>query len=83
MGRGEILTKLTTVFRDELDNERIILTDTTTANDIAEWDSLSHIQLVVAIEKHFRVRFASGEIQRWKNVGEMMDSLCAKIKQNP
>ncbi|HXB09765.1 MAG TPA: acyl carrier protein [Puia sp.] len=83
MGRGEILTKLTAVFRDELDNERIILTDTTTANDIAEWDSLSHIQLVVAIEKHFRVRFASGEIQRWKNVGEMIDSLCAKIKQNP
>ncbi len=80
MERTEILKKVTDIFRDVLDNEKIVLNDETTANDVAEWDSLNHIQLVVAIEKQFKIRFASGEIQRWKNVGEMIDSLSSKIK---
>ena len=80
MERTEIVKKVTEIFRDVLDNGNIVLKDETTANDIAEWDSLNHIQLVVAIEKQFKIRFASGEIQRWKNVGEMIDSLSAKIK---
>jgi acyl carrier protein len=80
MERTEIVKKVTEIFRDVLDNGKIVLKDETTANDIAEWDSLNHIQLVVAIEKQFKIRFASGEIQRWKNVGEMIDSLSAKIK---
>ena len=52
----------------------------TTAADVAEWDSLTHIQLVVAVEKRFRVRFGSREILSWKCVGEMLDSIVAKIK---
>ena len=80
MERTEITAKVTDIFRDVLDNETIILTDATTANDIAEWDSLNHMQLVVAVEKQFKIRFASGEIQRWKNVGEMIDSISAKVK---
>ena len=80
MERTEIVKKVTEIFRDVLDNGKIVLKDETTANDIAEWDSLNHIQLVVAIEKQFKIRFASGEIQHWKNVGEMIDSLSAKIK---
>jgi acyl carrier protein len=83
MERSEILTRVTAIFRDELDNESIVLADATTANEIAEWDSLNHIQLVVAVEKQFRIRFASGEIQRWKNVGEMIDSISAKLNKQP
>ena len=75
----QILDKLTDIFREELDNEEIVLSAETTADDIEEWDSLSHIQLIVAVEKAFGIRFTSSEIQSWNNVGEMMASLEAKV----
>lgn len=80
MEKNDILAKVQTIFRDVLDNEEIVLTDETTANDIEEWDSLSHIQLIVAIEKAFGIKFTSLEIMKWKNVGEMLDSIVAKQK---
>ena len=78
MNHQEILNKLTSIFREELENEDLVLQDETTAQDIEEWDSLSHIQLIVAIEKSFGVRFKSSEIQSWNNVGEMIASLESK-----
>lgn len=78
MERNQILTKLTPIFREQLDNEDIELNAETTADDIEEWDSLSHIQLIVAIEKAFGIRFSSSEIQSWNNVGEMIDSIISK-----
>ena len=78
MERSEILEKVNAVFIDTLDNEDIVLTYETTANDVDDWDSLNHIQLVVAIEKQFKIRFTSQEIQSWNNVGEMIDSIVKK-----
>lgn len=78
MNRDEILAKLTTIFHDELDNDEIVLHFDTSAEDIEEWDSLSHIQLIVAVEKAFKVRFTSAEIQSWNNVGEMIDCILTK-----
>eukprot|EP01037_Dinobryon_pediforme_P008328 gene8328-8414_t len=63
----ELLKQVNDIFIDTLDNEDIVLTYDTTANDVEDWDSLNHIQLVVAIEKHFKIRFTSHEIQSWKN----------------
>jgi acyl carrier protein len=75
-----VLKQVNDIFVDVLDNEAILLTSETTAGDIDEWDSLSHIQLVVAIEKHFKIRFTSKEIQSWNNVGEMVNSIAGKIQ---
>jgi len=75
MERTEILKKIEAIFQDVLDNEEIELTEESCADDIEEWDSLSHIQLIVAIEKYFGVKFTSKEILRWNNVGEMIDSI--------
>ena len=58
MERSEILQQVNEIFIDTLDNEDIVLTDDTTANNIEEWDSLNHIQLVVAVEKIFKIRFS-------------------------
>ena len=78
MDKSEILKKVNVIFIDTLDNEDIVLTYETTANDVEDWDSLNHIQLVVAIEKYFKVRFTSLEIQSWNNVGEMLDCILSK-----
>jgi acyl carrier protein len=80
MNTEQIYSQLTGIFRDELDNEEIAISPETTAEDIEEWDSLSHIQLIVAIEKSFKIRFTSSEIQSWNNVGEMVSSLEEKLK---
>lgn len=75
MENKEILHKVEEVFRDVLDNEEINLAEATTANDIDEWDSLTHVELVRAVEKAFGIRFTSAEILLWKNVGEMVASV--------
>ena len=78
MERNQILAEVQEIFRDVLDNEEIELQDATTADDIEEWDSLTHIQLIVAIEKHFRIKFTSKEILSWQNVGQMIDCIATK-----
>lgn len=79
MDRNDILTQVQDIFRDELDIDDLVLTDETTADDVEEWDSLSHIQLIVSIEKHFALKFTSREIMSWANVGEMIDCIQKKV----
>jgi acyl carrier protein len=81
MNKDQILKEVNEIFIDVLDNEDIKLTTETSAKDIEEWDSLNHIQLVVAIEKHFKQRFTASEIQSWKNVGEMCDAIQKKLDE--
>lgn len=78
MNKDQILEEVQEIFREVLDNEEIVLNNATTADDVDEWDSLTHIQLIVAIEKHFNIRFTSREILSWQNVGEMIDCIAAK-----
>ena len=78
MEKTQIMAEVQEIFRDVLDNEDIVLANETVADDIEEWDSLTHIQLIVAIEKHFKVKFTSKEILSWKNVGEMIDCISTK-----
>lgn len=80
MERTDIFDKLNEIFVDVLDLDEVELTEATTADDIEEWDSLSHVQLVVAIEKAFGVKFTALEIMKWKNVGELVDSIAHKLQ---
>ena len=75
----EILNEATAVFRDILDNDDITLSPETTADDVEEWDSLSHIQLIVALEKKFKIKFTTAEITSYKNVGQMAESISRKL----
>lgn len=79
MTQEQIYEKLNEIFQDVLDNEDLSIDAQSSANDIEEWDSLSHIQLIVAIEKAFGIKFTSREIMKWNNVGEMVESIVEKI----
>ena len=73
MTRETVYERLNEVFQDVFDDETITVQDNTTADDIEDWDSLEHINLVVAVEKCFRMKFTMGEVTGMKNVGAMVD----------
>ena len=80
MTHAEVLDALTNVFRDVFDDNSIVINDQTTANDIEDWDSLEHINLIEAVEKEFNMRFQMREVSGMKNVGEMVDIIIARAK---
>lgn len=82
MNVNGIIKEVNDVFKDVFDNDTIVINYETTAKDIEDWDSLTHIQLVVAVEKHFRIRFTSSEILKFKNVGEMCESIALKLSKD-
>lgn len=80
MNNEEILEKLTAIFRENFDDESLVISKKTTAADITEWDSLEHVNLMAKIEIEFNVKFELREMLSLKNVGEMVDLLEKKIK---
>jgi len=80
MERKDIIGKMEEIFTDIMDLKDIKLTDETNAEDIEEWDSLSHIQIVVALEKAYGIKFSSQEMIAWKNVGDIIDCILNKTK---
>lgn len=78
MERVKVFEVLQGIFQDVLDNDDLVITDQSSALEIEEWDSLAQIQLVVAIEKKFNIKFNAQEILSWKNVGEMVDCILQK-----
>ena len=79
MERNEILKRVEEIFREELEQEDLVLSDETTADDVDGWDSLSHVQLVAAMEEAFGIEFKSREILSWDNVGDLIDSREKKV----
>lgn len=75
MNRGEMLSQLQDILRDEFDDDNLIIKEETTAHDVKDWDSLTHLSLINEVERYFGIKFTMGEIQEFKNVGEMMDSI--------
>jgi len=79
LNKTEILKKVQEIFIDVLEDENIILNYSTTSNDIEDWDSLNHIILIVEIEKEFNFKFKLEEMQSFKNVGVLCDSILLRI----
>ena len=79
MNKEEVYEKLNNVFRDVFDDESIVVKPETTSNDIEDWDSLEHINLIVAVENEFGIKFNMGEVTTMKNVGEMVDIILSRI----
>lgn len=81
MTREEAYDKLNSVFQDVFDDESITVNDETTSDDIEDWDSLEHINLVVAVEQAFDIIFSMGETTKLNNVGEMVDIILQRTEQ--
>lgn len=79
MTRKDVLKELNSVFQDIFDDGNIVVCDATTADDIEDWDSLEHINLIIAVEKKFGMKFKMPEITGMKNVGEMVDIIVSRI----
>jgi acyl carrier protein len=77
---GDILVELTPIFQDILDQPDLALSRESNASTVDGWDSLAHVNLVTAIQQHYKIRFALGELQELKNVGEMVDLIAVKLR---
>ena len=80
MSREELFEQLNEVFQDVFDDDSITVDETTTANDIDDWDSLEHINLINAVEQKFGIKFDMGQIVTMKNVGEMANIIESQLK---
>ena len=78
MTREEIFNGVQDIFRDIFDEDNLIINNTTSSDEIEDWDSLNHINLVSAIEKEFKIKFAFGELVTMKDVGTMIDIILIK-----
>ncbi len=76
--KDKILFQLSGIIRDVLRTPQLVITSSTSARDVDEWDSISHIEIVTAVEKHFSIRFALVELQALKNVGDMVNLIDKK-----
>jgi len=76
----QILEELQGIFIKEFSDSSIVLTDETTAKDVAMWDSLTHMGLMDTIERHFEISFSLDEMISFKNVGDLRTAITAKLK---
>ena len=79
MERAEVLSKLTVIFRRLFSNDSLALTNELTAKDVGGWDSLSHMLLITEIESAFSIKFKLKDLNKMKNLGDMMDIIIAKL----
>jgi acyl carrier protein len=80
MGKDEIIEQINTIIVELFDNDSIVIQEDTKASDIEEWDSLTHIRVITAIEKHFNIRFDLNELLTFNNIGELSMDILKKMQ---
>lgn len=81
MEKSEVLIKLTMIFKKSFNNSSIVLFDEMTANDLEGWDSLTHMLLVSEIEERFNIKFKLKDLNKMRNVGDMVEIIISKINE--
>jgi|TARA_B100001063_G_C16559684_1_gene450315 acyl carrier protein len=79
MKRQEIFKRVSLIFREVLEDDSLNINEKDGANDIEDWDSLTHIMLIVETEKEFNIKFISSEISNWDNIGDMITAIENKL----
>lgn len=79
MENNEILKELNKIFIKIFEDDSIVLNENTTTEDVAAWDSLNHIQMITAVEKHFKIRFELNDLLNFKNVGDLCEGIQKKL----
>ena len=77
----DLLSELQVLFRDVFDQPDLVITRESNASTVEDWDSLAHVNLVTAIEKRYKIKFALGELQELKDVGDMIDLMTVKLEK--
>jgi acyl carrier protein len=75
----DLYARLTPIFEDVFDEDDMEVSPTLTANEVEGWDSLSHIRLIIAVEKEFGLRFRTTEVNSFRDVGELVELLKGKL----
>jgi acyl carrier protein len=76
---GEIYEQLTEIFRDLFDDDTLVLRPETTAADVPGWDSFNHVNLIVAVEARFNIKFKTAEIEGLRNIGHLVEVIESKL----
>jgi acyl carrier protein len=76
-----ITTEVQEIFRQVFDQPNLVITRESNASNVEDWDSLTHINLVMAIERHYKIKFALGELKELENVGDLLDLITKKVAQ--
>jgi acyl carrier protein len=79
----DIQQQLTSVFRDVFDDSSLVLRPDLTADDVENWDSLNHIDMITAVEHEFGIRFTTAEVSSMENVGDLMTLIQNKVPPKP
>ena len=79
MTAGEIYEQLTEIFRDLFDDDTLVLRPETTAADVPGWDSFNHVNLIVAVEARFNIKFKTAEIEGLRNIGHLVEVIESKL----
>jgi acyl carrier protein len=79
MQSEEIYAQLTTIFHDLFEDDTLILTPSLSAVDVPEWDSFNHVNLIVAVESHFKIKFQTAELEQLHTVGHLASLIAAKL----
>jgi len=72
MEEHQLRLQVAQTFQDVFGDPKIVIRDAMTAEDIEQWDSLTHINLIVALERKFRIKFTTGEVKKMRNVGDLI-----------